>query len=108
MSSPSVSVGQFCDHWWNEIGKKVKRAAVFLDGGAAEGIHWHGGLVRLQECGASHVKELTSFESCGEEVKKAVFLLCGPVAGLAEDRLRSVVEGSSFEYCQVQGDTKSV
>ena len=47
------------------------------------------------------VMELSSFESGAEDQKKAVFLVGGPVAGLAEDRVRSVVQASSFEYCQV-------
>ena len=102
----SVSVSQFSEHWWTEICKKVKRAVVFLDAAACECLHWHGGLVRLQESGAMAVMELSSFESGAEDQKKAVFLVGGPVAGLAEDRVRSVVQASSFEYCQVSYESR--
>ncbi len=46
MPSEGVSLGQYADHWWREIFKKVKRSVVFLDAEAVESLHWAGGLER--------------------------------------------------------------
>ncbi len=56
---------------------------------------------RLEASGAEAVRELSSFESCDERYKKAVFLISGPVAGLKKDILREIVQNSCLEYCQV-------
>lgn len=41
-------------HWskqpWREISKVCQNAAVFLDGGAAELLHWAGGVQLLGSC----------------------------------------------------------
>ena len=77
------AVAQFGDHWWGEICKKTRRAVVFIDGVAAECLHWHGGLLRLErDGGAEAVRELSSFEAGAEGQKKAVFVVGGPVVGL--------------------------
>ncbi len=75
-------VSQFDSHWWTEICKRVRRAVVFIDGNAAECLHWNGGLARLYESGVEAVKELNSFESGDEKQKKAVFIVDGPAAHL--------------------------
>jgi len=81
-------VASLAEHWWREVCKRVRRAVVFVDEPAAEALHWRGGLLRLlDQAGASGVRELSSFESCGEGVKKASFLVSGPVVGLTEDML---------------------
>lgn len=51
-----IGVSQFCDHWWTEICKKVRRAVVFLDDPSAECLHWNGGIQRLVEAGVEDVK----------------------------------------------------
>ncbi len=55
----------------------------------------------MEDAGALAVREFSSFESCGAEVKKAVFLISGPVAGIKRDVLKEIVTSSKFEYCQV-------
>ena len=81
--SRSAAVAQFGEHWWGEICKKTRRAVVFIDGAAAECLHWHGGLLRLErDGGAEAVRELSSFEAGAEGQKKAVFVVGGPVVGL--------------------------
>ena len=56
---------------------------------------------RLEDAGVSSVREFSSFESCDDKTKKAVFLISGPVAGLKRDILREIITNSKFEYCQV-------
>ena len=74
-----TAVTQFGDHWWGEICKKSRRAVVFIDNAAAECLHWHGGLLRLErDGGVVAVKELSSFEAGSEGQKKAVFIVDGP------------------------------
>jgi len=94
-------VSLLADHWWREVAKKVRRAVVFMDAAAAEALHWRGGLHLLEKANVVGVRDLSSFESCGAEVKKASFLVSGPVVGLAEDIVREIIVNSSFEYCQV-------
>lgn len=45
-----------------EVCKKVKGAIVFIDDYSGECLHWHGGLLRLLESGATTVKQFSSFE----------------------------------------------
>ena len=98
----SIAVAQFGDHWWGEICKKSRRAVVFIDNAAAECLHWHGGLLRLErQGGVEAVKELSSFEAGTEGQKKAVFLVDGPVAGLKAEKISEILRGSHFENCAV-------
>ena len=57
MSIASVSVNH-----WDRISSYVNHAAVFIDVGSAEVLHWHGGLMRLVNAGATDVREFSSFE----------------------------------------------
>ena len=98
----STAVTQFGDHWWGEICKKSRRAVVFIDNAAAECLHWHGGLLRLERHGGVEaVKELSSFEAGGEGQKKAVFVVDGPVVGLRAEKIGEILRGSHFEHCAV-------
>ena len=56
-SIASVSVNH-----WDRISSYVNHAAVFIDAGSAEVLHWHGGLMRLVNAGATDVREFSSFE----------------------------------------------
>ena len=97
-----TAVAQFGDHWWGEICKKSRRAVVFIDSAAAECLHWHGGLLRLERYGGVEaVKELSSFEAGAEGQKKAVFIVDGTVVGLRAEKIGEILRGSHFEYCTV-------
>ena len=75
---------------------------VFIDNAAAECLHWHGGLLRLQRLGGVEaVKELSSFEAGGEGQKKAVFVVDGPAVGLRAEKIGEILRGSHFEHCAV-------
>ena len=39
-----MSLSDFISHFWAEAGKKCGKAVVFLDGPAAECLHWSGGV----------------------------------------------------------------
>ena len=65
----SVSLKQFCQIWWRETCKKVKKAVVFIDNESAECLHWNGGIMEFINSGAIAVKEFSSFE-----VKYDIFL----------------------------------
>ena len=97
-----TAVTQFGDHWWGEICKKSRRAVVFIDNAAAECLHWHGGLLRLErDGGVVAVKELSSFEAGSEGQKKAVFIVDGPAVGLRAEKIGEILRGSHFEHCAV-------
>jgi len=59
MSSHDVSSVSIS--FWTNICSNVKNAIVYIDNGAAECLHWTGGLLRLYESGALDVKEFSSF-----------------------------------------------
>lgn len=58
----TVSASHVGEAWWTEACKKVRNALVFIDGPAAESLHWNGGLGCLADAGAKNVKEFSSFE----------------------------------------------
>ena len=77
-----VGVQDLSHQIWNEISKRVKKAIVFIDNESAEILHWNGGLARLARSGILSAGEFSSFEAADVSIKKAVFLLTGPVVGL--------------------------
>ena len=46
----------------DEISIYLNKAVVFLDDASAEVMHWHGAATMLFNCGASDVREFSSFE----------------------------------------------
>ena len=77
-----VGVDDISHMVWNEISKRVKKAIVFIDNESAEILHWNGGLARLAKSGILSAGEFSSFEAADSSIKKAVFILTGPVVGL--------------------------
>ncbi|XP_029285904.1 sec1 family domain-containing protein 2 isoform X2 [Cottoperca gobio] len=59
---------------WEKVLSKVKKAVVFMDDKCAETLHWCGGAAVLLEAGARNLKEFSSFEACGVNEPKAVFV----------------------------------
>lgn len=56
------SITQASDSHWAKISSYLNHAVVFIDNQSAEVLHWHGGLMRLVNAGATDVKEFSSFE----------------------------------------------
>uniref|UniRef100_A0A146LWX9 Sec1 family domain-containing protein 2 n=3 Tax=Lygus hesperus TaxID=30085 RepID=A0A146LWX9_LYGHE len=83
---------------WQEVCKKVKDAAVFIDAPAGECVSWHGGIRLLMDSGATSVKEFSSFES-GESALKAVFIVSTPLTGTTRIILRDLISNSKFQHC---------
>ena len=46
----SASLSELSSRLWTTVGRVCKDAAVFLDDGAAELLHWAGGLKLIQGC----------------------------------------------------------
>ncbi|XP_054458651.1 sec1 family domain-containing protein 2 [Anoplopoma fimbria] len=87
--------------WEKVVFSKVNKAVVFMDDTCAESLHWCGGAARLMAAGARNVRELNSFESCGEHEPKAVFVVNTLLRGTAVDVIRDVITLSRFQYCVV-------
>lgn len=86
---------------WEKVLSKVKRAVVFMDDRCAEALHWSGGAAALLEAGAKNVKEFSSFEACGVDEPKAVFVVSTLLKGRTVDVIKDVISLSHFQYCVV-------
>lgn len=92
----------FPDNVWEKVVlSKVKKAVVFMDYRCAEALHWCGGAARLLEAGARNLKEFSSFEACGENEPKAVFVVSTLLKGRTVDTIKDIVSLSHFRYCVV-------
>lgn len=92
----------FPDNVWEKVVlSKVKKAVVFMDDRCAEALHWCGGAARLLEAGARNLKEFSSFEACGENEPKAVFVVSTLLKGRTVDTIKDIVSLSHFRYCVV-------
>lgn len=94
-------VTQASDSHWTKISSYVNHAVVFIDNQSAEVLHWHGGLMRLVNAGATDVKEFSSFESAKESQKKAVFILSSLLEGVTREILHDIIQASQFQYVVV-------
>lgn len=86
---------------WDKVLSKVNKAVVFMDDGCAEALHWCGGAAALLEAGARNVKEFSSFEACGANEPKAVFVVSTLLKGRTVDVIRDIISLSHFQYCVV-------
>uniref|UniRef100_A0A069DZE7 Putative sec1 family domain protein n=1 Tax=Panstrongylus megistus TaxID=65343 RepID=A0A069DZE7_9HEMI len=93
-----LSIKHASEVCWIEVCKKVKDAIIFIDDFSGECLHWHGGLLRLLQSGATSVKQFSSFEN-GEDHKKAVFIVSSPLVGPARIILRDLISNSKFLHC---------
>ncbi|KAM9848488.1 sec1 family domain-containing protein 2 [Aulostomus maculatus] len=92
---------QFPRQVWERVLAKVKKAVVFLDDRCAEALHWSGGAAALLEAGARNVKQFSSFEACGENEPKAVFVVSTLLKGRTVDIIKDILSLSRFQYCVV-------
>ncbi|XP_042339210.1 sec1 family domain-containing protein 2 [Plectropomus leopardus] len=86
---------------WQKVLSKVKKAVVFMDDKCAESLHWCGGAVVLLEAGARNLKEFSSFEACGVNEPKAVFVVSTLLKGRTVDIIKDIISLSHFQYCVV-------
>lgn len=86
---------------WEKVLSKVKKAVVFMDDRCAEALHWSGGAAALLEAGARNLKEFSSFEACGANEPKAVFVVSTLLKGRTVDIIKDVISLSHFQYCVV-------
>lgn len=86
---------------WDLVLSKVSGAAVFVDARCAEALHWVGGAALLLEAGAADLRPFSSFESCGRQRPRAVFVVSSPLRGRTADVIRDVVSLSYFRDCVV-------
>jgi len=91
-----MSINRFNNHFWGEVGKKCNKAAVFIDEDSVECLHWNGGFASLNK--ALSIKQFSVFESADSKIKKAVFIINGPVIGNNRSTVQSIIENSSLEY----------
>ncbi|KAE8294511.1 Sec1 family domain-containing protein 2 Syntaxin-binding protein 1-like 1 [Larimichthys crocea] len=92
---------QFPLRMWEKVLSKVKKAVVFMDDRCAEALHWSGGAAALLEAGARNLKEFSSFEACGANEPKAVFVVSTLLKGRTVDIIKDVISLSHFQYCVV-------
>lgn len=92
---------RFPHQTWEKVLSKVKKAVVFMDNKCAEALHWIGGAAVLLEAGARNVKEFSSFEACGVNEPKAVFVVSTLLKGRTVDIIKDVISLSHFQYCVV-------
>lgn len=86
---------------WEKVLSKVKKAVVFMDNKCAEALHWSGGAAVLLEAGARNLKEFSSFEACGVNEPKAVFVVSTLLKGRTVDVIKDIISLSHFQYCVV-------
>ncbi|XP_072246076.1 sec1 family domain-containing protein 2 [Leuresthes tenuis] len=86
---------------WEKVLSKVKKAVVFMDDKCAEVLHWSGGAATLLEAGARNVKQFSSFEACGVNEPKAVFVVSTLLKGRTVDIIKDIISFSRFQYCVV-------
>lgn len=86
---------------WERICSYVNHAVVFIDNRSAEALHWHGGLLKLVNAGATDVKEFSSFESGSASQMKAVFILNSLLEGVTREILHDIIQSSQFQYVVV-------
>ncbi|XP_032427735.1 sec1 family domain-containing protein 2 isoform X1 [Xiphophorus hellerii] len=86
---------------WEKVFAKVKKAVVFMDDRSAEALHWSGGAAALLQAGARNVKQFSSFEACGENEPKAVFVVSTLLKGRTVDIIKDIISLSHFQYCVV-------
>lgn len=92
---------RFPSRMWDRVLSKVRKAVVFMDDRCAEALHWSGGASLLLEAGASNIKEFSSFEACGANEPKAVFVVSTLLKGRTVDVIKDVITLSHFQYCVV-------
>ncbi|XP_041792106.1 sec1 family domain-containing protein 2 isoform X1 [Chelmon rostratus] len=92
---------QFPRQMWEKVLSKVKKAVVFMDDKCAEALHWSGGAAVLLEAGAKNIKEFSSFEACGANEPKAVFVVSTLLKGRTVDIIKDIISLSHFQYCVV-------
>ncbi|XP_062280132.1 sec1 family domain-containing protein 2 [Scomber scombrus] len=86
---------------WERVLSKVKKAVVFMDDKCAEALHWNGGAAALFEAGARNLKQFSSFEACGANEPKAVFVVSTLLKGTTVDIMKDIIALSHFQYCVV-------
>ncbi|XP_039984453.1 sec1 family domain-containing protein 2 [Xiphias gladius] len=86
---------------WEKVLSKVKKAVVFMDDKCAEALHWSGGAAALLEAGAKNLKQFSSFEACGANEPKAVFVVSTLLKGRTVDIIKDIISLSHFQYCVV-------
>lgn len=86
---------------WEKVLSKVKKAVVFMDNKCAEALHWSGGAAVLLDAGARNLKEFSSFEACGVNEPKAVFVVSTLLKGRTVDVIKDIISLSHFQYCVV-------
>ncbi|XP_060884979.1 sec1 family domain-containing protein 2 [Labrus mixtus] len=86
---------------WEKVSSKVKKAVVFMDDRCAEALHWSGGAEVLLEAGARNLKQFSSFEACGVNEPKAVFVVSTLLKGITVDIIKDIISLSHFQYCVV-------
>ncbi|XP_022607173.1 sec1 family domain-containing protein 2 [Seriola dumerili] len=86
---------------WEKVLSKVKKAVVFMDDKCAEALHWNGGTAALLEAGARNLKQFSSFEACGANEPKAVFVVSTLLKGRTVDIIKDIISLSHFQYCVV-------
>lgn len=86
-----VDVRAVANRAWRAVCSSAKNASVYLDRGAAEALHWNGGLARLLSAGALHVAELSPFEVVPAGCQKAVFVTASAVLGDVRETVRDIV-----------------
>lgn len=86
---------------WERVLSKVKKAVVFMDDKCAESLHWCGGAAVLLEAGARNLKQFSSFEACGVNEPKAVFVVSTLLKGTTVEILKDIISLSHFQYCVV-------
>uniref|UniRef100_UPI0037E9C438 sec1 family domain-containing protein 2 n=1 Tax=Semicossyphus pulcher TaxID=241346 RepID=UPI0037E9C438 len=92
---------RFPQQMWEKVLSKVKKAVVFMDDKCAEALHWSGGAAVLLEAGARNLKQFSSFEACGVNEPKAVFVVSSLLKGRTVDVIKDIISLSHFQYCVV-------
>ncbi|KAI4828241.1 hypothetical protein KUCAC02_022346 [Chaenocephalus aceratus] len=86
---------------WERVLSKVKKAVVFMDDKCAESLHWCGGAAVVLEAGARNLKQFSSFEACGVNEPKAVFVVSTLLKGTTVEIIKDIISLSHFQYCVV-------
>lgn len=98
---PTEGFACFPRQTWEKVLSKTNKAVVFMDDRCMESLHWTGGASLLFDAGARNIKQLSSFESGGENEPKAVFVVSTVLKGKTADIIKDIISLSSFQYCVV-------
>ncbi|GAB6031518.1 Sec1 domain-containing protein 2, variant 2 [Chamberlinius hualienensis] len=102
----SEKLSQINNNWWANIVSKVKNSVVFIDDGAAECLHWNGGILKLLDGGAELILEFSTTQTISvlsqkNALTRCVFILTTPIWSDALETVELILSCRVFTECVI-------